>query len=247
MACLSESAEVSVNRSFGTTHWSVICLAANVGSAGSLEAWQRLAQSYWYPLYGFVRQAGHTEQDAKDLTQAFFAFLIERERLAGVIEGKGRFRSFLLTCLKNFLVSHHRKAKAAFRSPITPVLSLNELAAEERFQLEGHKDSNPEVSYEKRWARSMVDESLSNVEAYYENGGQLRLFKELIAYLIEDGECVPYAELGQRLQMTESAIRNAMYRLKRRLNLEFRAVVVATVPPDEVEDEIQHIHRVLTA
>ena len=245
MARTTGTDRVGGQKSFSTTHWSVVLAATQTDGPGSLNAWERLATIYWPPLYAYIRRSGRRPADAQDLTQSFFAALISRQSLEGLVPGKGRFRSYLLVCLKNFVADEHRRAQAARRRPETACFSLDTSTAEGRYQAELVDHETPESIYERQWAAAMVDHAISRLEAYYLEQGKGEMFECLAAHLVRDPEAVPHAELAARLGSSEGAVKNAMYRLRQRFRAFFRKEVAATVAPDEVEDEIRHIHQVL--
>jgi RNA polymerase sigma factor (sigma-70 family) len=240
-----ESSAIRFGRGFCTTRWTTVLSAASATNPDAEDAWNNLARAYWYPLYAYIRRVGYGPEDAGDLTQAFFASLIEHRVLARLVPGKGRFRSYLLTCLKHFLVDHHRHAKSTIRSSGKPVLSLDLAEGEQRYLFEAEAAPSPEFLYDRSWARSLLEEALARVKSDYDRLGQERLFKELIAHLTQDVDSVPHAQLARRLRSTEAAVRAAMCRLRKRLSEVFIATIAATVPPEDLQDEIRHVQWLL--
>src|SRR5262245_62640958 len=158
--CPPEQQSESIGRGggvFATTHWSMVVRAGDSGSPEAASAMERLCQTYWYPLYVFVRRKGHTHEDASDLTQAFFARFLERRALRFVDSSLGRFRTFLLTSMANFLTNEWEKSTAQRRGGGAKALSLDEVMAEQRYQYEPANNVTPETLFERRWAQTLID------------------------------------------------------------------------------------------
>jgi DNA-directed RNA polymerase specialized sigma24 family protein len=172
---------------FATTHWSVVLAAAKQEEPEAAEALERLCSAYWYPLYAFVRRRGFRHEEAQDLTQAFFAHLLRKDFLDGVGPEKGRFRSFLLACLKHFLVDEWEKARTAKRGGGRPALPLDMEKAEERYQLEARVEADPESLFERRWALDLLERALARLRHEAAYSGRRALFDELVYRLIELG------------------------------------------------------------
>jgi RNA polymerase sigma factor (sigma-70 family) len=161
---------------FTTTHWSVVMSARVEGSAKARAALETLCRSYWYPLYAYVRRQGHIPADAQDLTQEFFARLLSHDFLRNVSPDKGRFRSFLLTCLKRFLTDEWRRGSALKRRAGQPVLVLDESVAEQRYLQEPAAGADPEKLYERRWALTLLDRALDRLEGDFREAGKQAMF-----------------------------------------------------------------------
>ena len=232
---------------FATTHWSVV-LSAQGGSPSAHEALERLCCTYWWPLYGFVRRQGYTPEEAQDLTQGFFALLLERKDFDAVRREKGRLRSYLLTSLKNFLAKSHRREMAVKRGEGNPLVSLEELLARERADLEPADTLSADRLYERRWALTLLEQALARLEQEYRAAGNTALFEELKQMLAGESSRLSHAEAGRKLGMTETAVRQASYRLRERCRLLLREEIAHTVVlPDEVDDEVRHFIAVLQA
>jgi RNA polymerase sigma factor (sigma-70 family) len=230
---------------FTTTHWSVV-LAAQGESAEAKAALEKLCRTYWWPLYGFVRREGYKPEEAQDLTQAFFARLLERKDLETVRQERGRLRSYLLASLKNFLSKARHRELTIKRGEGRPLVSLEDLLARERADQEpAHKLSADRI-YERRWALTLLEQVLVRLGAEYEAAGKLPLFdrlKELLA-----GECgqPSQAKIADELQMTENAVKQAFHRLRHRYRQLLHEEIAHTVAaPDDVEDELRHFMAVL--
>jgi len=233
---------------FTTTHWSVVAMARDLESPHASAAVEALCCAYWYPLYAYVRRQGHPPTDAQDLTQAFFAHLLSKDFLREIAPAKGRFRSFLLTCLKRFLADHWRKEHTAKRGGGQAVLSLDEQNGEARYLREPSDPDDPETLFERRWAILLLDRVLDRVEVEFANAGKKELFARLLPFLLGEKGGPTYAELATALGLTEGAIKMAVLRLRERYRALFRAEIAATVAePAEIEDEIRHVMAVLGA
>jgi RNA polymerase sigma-70 factor (ECF subfamily) len=235
---------------FATTRWSVIrAAAARSDSPQAREALSRLCQSYWYPLYAFARRRGYSAHDAQDLTQEFFCRLLEREPLESADPSHGRFRSFLLASMNHFLVDQWRKQSASKRGGNQTVLSINWIAADERFDLEQALHATPATPdriFDREWALALLDQVLERLEAEHKAEGKLERFALLKESLQGVRESEPYAELAEKLGMTESAVKVTVHRLRKRYRTLIRAEIANTLEnPEEVEEEIRHLFRAL--
>jgi RNA polymerase sigma-70 factor (ECF subfamily) len=236
-----------VRRWFTTTHWSVVVRAAENLSPESAEALAGLCRAYWYPLYVFVRRKGHSPQDAQDLTQEFFARLIEKNSVRAADRDKGRFRSFLLGALDHFLANEWRDARRLKRGGGRALFSLDDDTAEERYRLEPADQTTPERLYERRWALSLLEQSLARLEQECAAEGKRALFEAVKGLLA--GERLPggYADLARELQMSEGALTTAVHRLRRRYGELLRAQIAQTVSsPDEIGAELRHLFAALS-
>jgi RNA polymerase sigma factor (sigma-70 family) len=241
---------------FAPTHWSVVLAAG--GSQAEPEVAQtalaQLCQTYWAPLYTFVRSRGYSTHDAQDLTQSFFAYLIERKIYARVDRQKGKFRSFLLASLKNFLADSRDREQALKRGGGRDFLPLNEDQAEEAeslFQTHGggsHARGEDRV-FERTWAEMLVAAGLERLATNYRIEGKEKLFEGLRIFLTGSSAPLPsYADLAVRLGTAESTLRSHVTRLRARYREALRAEVRRTVDTDaEVDGELRELLRVLTA
>ncbi len=230
---------------FASTHWSVV-LAAGFDSTRAREALNRLCQTYWYPLYAYVRRKGHNPHDAQDLTQEFFARFLAKNYLADVQREKGRFRSFLLAAMNHFLANEWDRVRRRKRGGGQIPLSLDAKAAETRYLLEPADTLSADRIYERRWGLTLLDDVLRRLEQDYVSAGAQELFRQLEFCLTGERASVPYAELAVRLRMTEGAVKVAVHRLRRRYRQILRAAIAETVStPEEVEEEIRYLFKVV--
>ena len=231
---------------FATTRWSMVLAAGAGPSERADRALAELCAGYWHPLYAYVRRRGYDPDDACDLTQAFFARLIEQRRLAAADPMRGRFRSFLLTSMKNFLTSEWRRQSAAKRGGGADVVSIDATDAEDRYRVEPADNRTPEAEYERRWALALIRRAVDDVRRAYANRGQVELFDALKAYLAAEIGGVPYDELSRRLGRSEAALRTALSRLRARWRTRLREVVAETVQEQHlIDDELAHLVRAL--
>jgi RNA polymerase sigma-70 factor (ECF subfamily) len=242
----SASGEAGHARVFVTTHWSVVLSAGRSGGSSAQNALARLCQTYWHPLYAYARGRGHSREDAQDLTQEFFARLSAHDWVAKADRSKGRFRSFLLTAMKRFMAGEWDKARAQKRGGGAPLLPLPFDAAETRWSREPADSLTPEESFERRWVMSLLEEVLVRLRAEYEEEGNARLFSEIYPCLIGERATLPYAELAGKLGLSESAVKSAVHRLRRRYRNLLRHEIAQTVAaPGEVDEELRHLFAVL--
>ena len=232
---MSESSDA---RSFSATRWSVVLAAA--GDAE--DALATLCRAYWYPLYAFLRRQGLNTHDAEDVTQGFFAHIVETDALAQVDRAKGRFRTFLLASLKHFLADERDRAKAQKRGGGRAVISLDACEAEERYALEPRDELSPDKLFDRRWAIAVIERALARLDAEYSATGKGALFSALKPLLTAPGSARPYAEIGAEFGMNEGAVKVAVHRLRQRYGAALRAEIAETVgSADEVDEELRHL------
>jgi RNA polymerase sigma factor (sigma-70 family) len=232
-------------KNFPTTLWTVVLHAGRDESGQARAALAQLCQAYWYPLYSFVRRRGYLPHDAEDLVQAFFAHLLEKRGLECVAPELGRFRTFLLASLKNFLANDWDRAHARKRGGGRTFVSLDEERAESRYQLEPSHDMTPERHFERQWAMTLLDQVLNALRDEYHAEGKGDLFEELKAVLT--GQAGAYADIAARLRRSEGAIKVTVHRLRHRYRELMRARIAETVGEGDVEDELRHLLAVLGA
>ncbi len=231
---------------FAATHWSIVLSAAQNDTTRARAALSTLCQTYWYPLYAYVRRRGYSREDAQDLTQAFFARLLEKNWLGRADPEKGRFRSFLLTAMKCFLADEWDRARAQKRGGGAPWLPLPFDTAETRLGREPADEATPEQCFEKRWVLTLLEKVLMRLRTQYEQEGNAGLFAELNPCLVGERASLPYAALAKKLALSESAVKSAVHRLRRRYRELLRGEIAQTVvDPGEVDEELRHLSVVL--
>lgn len=231
---------------FATTRWSLVVAAGERNTPESGEALEQLCSDYWYPLYAYIRRRGYSPQDAQDLTQEFFARLLSKNRLGAADQHKGRFRSFLLSAMNHFLADEWDKAHTQKRGGGVALGTLSFDSAETRYALEPADNTTPEQIFERRWTLSLLDDVLTRLRAEYEREGKSDLFSALHPHLIGEHTTESYVELGRKLQLSESAVKSAVHRLRRRYRRLLHEAIAQTVStPEEVDAELGHLFAVL--
>jgi len=221
---------------FATTHWSLVARAGQASSAQAQRALAALCDAYWYPLYAFVRRKGYQPAEAQDLTQAFFVELLEKDRLQLADQQRGKFRSFLLAALNNFLANQWRDAHALKRGGGTALRSLDADTAEARYRLEPAHELTPERIFERRWALTLLAQTIERLRAEYAENGKLELF-ELLKGHLGYGDATPYRRIGTELAMSETAVKVAAHRMRKRCGEILRDEISQTVDGDQSVDE----------
>lgn len=227
---------------FAATRWTVV-LAAAKGRASpeAADAMAQLCRVYWYPLYAFIRRRGYETHAAEDLTQEFFARLLEKHGLAGIDRAKGKFRAFLLAAVKHFLANERDRAQAQKRGGGRTVIAWEGLDAEARYRLEPAHELTPERLFERRWALAVLDQVLARLQAEFDEGDRTRLFETLKGTLT-GGLDVTYAVIAEQLGMSEVAVKVAVHRLRRRFRDVLREEIAHTVAdPAEIDEEIRQL------
>jgi RNA polymerase sigma-70 factor (ECF subfamily) len=203
---------------------------------------------YWYPLYAYVRSRGHSHDRAQDLTQEFFATLLEKDGLAAVEQGKGRFRSFLLAACQHFLANQHDREQAQKRGGGRQFVPIDFQGAEGRYRHEPAHGETPERLFERRWALALLERVLARLRAEYEASGRGRLFERLKARLTGGDAGVPHAEAAEELGLSEGAVKVAVHRMRKRYRELLREEIAQTLDdPGQVEDEIRSLFAALGA
>ena len=240
---MSDSAPSAQARSlFVTTHWSVVLAAKDKSSPDSAAALEALCRAYWYPLYAFVRRQGHPPCDAQDLTQEFFARLLAKDYLGAAAREKGRFRTFLRVALRRFLANEWDRARRLKRGGGQASLSLDVAMGEERYQAERGGGLPPDRLYERRWALTLLEQTLGRLRAEHAAAGKVAEFERLKGVLMAERGAIDYGALAAALGLSEGAARVAAHRLRKRFRQLFRAAVADTVfGPGEVESELRYL------
>ncbi|ANM29369.1 hypothetical protein ABI59_06865 [Acidobacteria bacterium Mor1] len=232
-----------MHKPFDTTRWSLVLRAAG-DSPDAREALDLLLRAYWYPIYGFVRREVRDAEKARDLTQAFFLHLMEKELLKRP-DPAGRFRAFLLVALKHFLAHERAREQALKRRADDPRRAMPLDDAEERW-LADRTDLNPEQAFDRRWAATVIGNGLEQLQRSYVEDGKGDVFTALQGHLTGAGDPPPYAVAAQRLGLSEGAIKVAVHRMRRRLGIAMREEVAQTVAdPGDVDGELRYLLSIL--
>lgn len=227
---------------FATTHWSVVLLAGQGGSPESASALERLCRIYWYPLYAYARRQGYAPPDGEDLTQQFFAGFLEKKYFGLANPDRGRFRSFLLASFKHFLANEYHRSHAAKRGGGARVISWDAADTEERYRLEPASETTPDRLFDRTWVITLLEKVMKELQQEYVLAGKRRVFDALQGFLSGDKSEATYARVGEGVQMTESAVKMAVSRLRQRYGERLRNEIAHTVAgPAAVEEELRHL------
>lgn len=233
--------EPRVNRAFPTTHWSAVLTAGKRSTAESRRALETLCQTYWYPLYAYVRRRGYSADQSEDLVQAFLLRFLEKSYLDDVRRERGRFRSFLLASLQHFLSNEWDRGRAKKRGGGVAPLPLELETAEGRYSLEPADTLTPETIFDRQWALAVLDQVHGELRREFERAGRGPQFESLSAFLTAE-QTPSYAETAALLKISEGSLRVAVHRLRRRYGRLLRSALEQTVSsPDQVDEEIRFL------
>ena len=232
---------------FQTTHWSVVLSAGDLASPDAHAALARLCQTYWLPIYAFIRKRGHSPQQAEDLTQDFFGNFLEKNYVAKAVRDRGRFRSFLMTSVENFLHNTHDRNQARKRGPASALLSLDNQNAEVHYLAEPTDEADPAKVFEQRWASTVLQTVLQRLRNEFLESGRSELFEKLCAHLWGEAESIPYPQVAQQFGFTVANVKTTAYRLRQRYRELLREEIAQTVAqPGEIDEEIRYLIRVVS-
>ncbi len=224
---------------FATTRWTLVLDAGQSGTPQAAEALEVLCQSYWFPLYAYVRRRGHGKEDAEDLTQAFFADLLVRRDLAGTESGKGKFRAFLLACLKNFLANERDKSQRLKRGGSITHLSLDWQSADSQFQIADVTQAAPDAAFDREWAMTLLERVVVRLRDEWEAEGKLERFERMRVFLTAGKGEIPFAMAAGEMGMDEGSLRVAVHRMRKRYRELLRKEVADTLlDPAMVREEL---------
>ena len=231
---------------FATTHWSVVLAAGKSGTPDAHAALERLCQTYWPPLYAFLRRFGCSPEDAQDLTQDLFAHFLEKDYFGRADPQRGRFRTFLLTSLRHYLRDAHDQRTAAKRGGRAHVLSLDRERAERGYAAEPVEHATPERVFEKRWATILLENVLAQVGAEFARTGKREFFDQLKGFVWGEQGTTPVRQIATQFGASESAVKVTVHRLRQRFRELLRLEIAHTVTqPEEIDEEIRYLARVL--
>jgi len=227
---------------FRTTSWTLVLAAGANPTTDSRAALAALCEAYWGPVYAFVRRSGYDAEQSQDLTQSFFALLIEKHYLHAADRQRGRFRSFLLSALKHFLANEWDRANALKRGGGTTFVSIDRGAGEEWYAPAAVEESTPESLFEQRWALSLLDQVMRKLRTEFSASGRDHQFDTLSAFLNLSPDEGRYEAAAEALGMSAGAVRMAVHRLRKRFRELLRAEIAETVTaPEEIDDEIRFL------
>ncbi|MEM9018754.1 MAG: ECF-type sigma factor [Verrucomicrobiota bacterium] len=236
------------NPEFPTTHWTLVQTIRTGDSEEVAEALDEVCQNYWYPVYAFLRRSGKGEQDAEDLTQAFFAKLISEETLQHAEQERGKLRTFLLAVLNRMLVDDTRHRMAEKRGGGQPVFSLDHLDAEERYRNEPTDSDDPEKIYLRAWANQVIDASRNKLKSAFEKEGRESLYQKIEPFLTTDEDTPPYAKLANELNSSEGAVRLLVHRTRKKFRAQLEKDVAKTViDAKDVDEELDWLKSALAS
>jgi RNA polymerase sigma factor (sigma-70 family) len=232
---------------FTTTHWSVV-LEAQGESPQAQEALEKLCRTYWRPIYSFIRRQGSWTEDAEDLTQGFFALLLERKDLNTVRKEKGRLRSYLLASVKNFLADESRHAMAIKRGKGQRLIPLDDIRERDRIDIERSDRLTADQIYERRWAFTVLEQVMARLRDEYRSAGNVRFFDQMKKMLMDESGRPSQAQVASEFDMTENAVKQAFYRFRQRYQTLLREEIAHTVAmPGDIEDELRYLIAVVRA
>jgi RNA polymerase sigma-70 factor (ECF subfamily) len=225
---------------FATTRWTVVLAAGDRSSPAADVALEELCRTYWYPLYAYVRRQGHAREDAQDLTQAFFAKLLEKNYLAGLDSNRGRFRAFLLTALKHFLINEWDRSRRQKRGGGQTLLSLDWSDADTRYQVDPADNLSPDKLYDRAWALTLLERVVGRLREESVAEGRGGQFEMLKFYLMVGKDDIPHAEAAAALLLSEGAVRVAIHRLRRRYRELLKQEIAQTLSdPAQADEEMR--------
>jgi RNA polymerase sigma factor (sigma-70 family) len=227
---------------FTTTHWSIVLRVRQNDSPAAAQALEQLCRAYWFPIYAYVRRRQNDPESAKDLTQEFFMHLLGQNLIARADPEKGRFRAYVLTLLKHFLINEYQRRSALKRGVGQIPISFDALEAEERYRIEPVQNQAPDHVFDHEWAEEILSRALSELRQDYEAAGLGGRFEKLQPYLPKGHEPASYADTANQLGLSEAATRSAIFTLRRRFAELFRREIAQTVSsPEEAEAEMRHL------
>jgi RNA polymerase sigma factor (sigma-70 family) len=230
---LPESEATSRAGAFAVTRWSVVLAAADQQCPESDAALELLCGTYWYPLYAFARRMGRSPDDAAELTQEFFVRLLEQDFLNKADPERGKFRSFLLTVFKRFLLNEHDRDQAQKRGGGTRRFFIDASVGEHRYAFEPADDWTPEAVFERRWALTVLDQVMQRLEQAFHERNKPELFDLCRPHLVGGEQSTSYAEIAVQLKMSEAAVRVAVHRMRVLYRELLAAEIAGTIDEDE--------------
>jgi RNA polymerase sigma-70 factor (ECF subfamily) len=231
---------------FAATQWSLVAGAQKPDTPEAAAALEKLCRTYWRPIYLFIRRSSPDEHTAKDLTQGFFERFLEKDYVRDAERARGRFRTFLLTCVKHYLANERDRQRAQRRGGGAGILSIELLLQEGGGEPEANPAHAPDRHYERQWARAVLASAMAKLAADYAAAGRAEVFAALQGHLARDRDEAPYAVVAERLGLSVDAVKKSVERLRRRFGELLRAEIAETVlHPSEIEDELRFLRAAL--
>lgn len=232
---------------FATTRWTVVRAAGNRGTPQAEVALEELCRTYWFPLYAYVRRHGHSREDAEDLTQAFFARLLEKNYLEGISNDGGKFRAFLLIAVKRFMTNEWRRAHRQKRGGGVTPLSLDWQDADARYRIDPADNVSPDKLYDRAWALTVLERVITQLRDEFLAEGKVKIYDQLKQFLVVGKSEIPYAKAAAALEISEGAVRVAVHRLRRRYRELLRDEIAQTLSdPAQADEEMGVLFTALT-
>jgi RNA polymerase sigma factor (sigma-70 family) len=232
---------------FATTRWSLVFAAGEKSDARSAESLATLCEMYWYPVYAFIRRQGYRPEECADLTQEFFARVLEKNYFQDADPARGRFRVFLCASIRHFLSNERDRARTLKRGGNQPPISIGVETAEGTYQLEPRDDLTPEKLFDRRWALIMLERVLGRLRDTHVSAGKSEMFDRLKGFLTGDSAGVPYADVAEALGMTEGAVKVAVHRLRRHFRDTLIQEIAETVlDPADINAEIEYLLKAVS-
>ena len=243
----SQTASAEGVHMFQTTQWSVVQSAGDMTSPDAQAALTCLCQAYWLPIYTFIRKRGHSPEQAEDLVQDFFGNFLEKNYVAKAVRDRGRFRSFLMTSVENFLHNVHAQNQAQKRGGGIPLLSLHSQNAEACYLSEPTDEADPAKAFEQRWASTVLQTVVQRLRNEFVASGRSGLFEALHAHLWGEAHSIPYPQVAQQFGLTIANVKTTAYRLRLRYRQLLREEIAQTVSqPGEIDEEIRYLMKVVS-
>ncbi|MGC9941361.1 MAG: sigma-70 family RNA polymerase sigma factor [Verrucomicrobiota bacterium] len=231
---------------FATTHWTAVLAAGRADSQQANVALEELCRTYWYPLYAYVRRQGHSREDAEDLTQGFFARLLEKNYLEGITSDRGKFRAFLLVAVKRYVANEWDRAKCQKRGGGELPLSLDWQDADNRYQITPADHLSPDKLYDRAWALTVLERVITRLRDEHGAEGKASQYEQLKPFLMVGKGEIPYAKAATSLELSEGAVRVAVHRLRRRYRELLREEITQTLAnPAQADEEMQALFSAL--
>ena len=242
----TEPKNASAGGIFATTHWTAVLVAGRGDSRQATVALEELCRAYWYPLYAYVRRQGHSREDAEDLTQGFFARLLEKNYLEGITADKGKFRAFLLIAIKRFMANEWDRANRQKRGGGERPLSLDWEDADSRYQINPADQLSPDKLYDRAWAMTALEKVIIRLRDENTADGKAAHYDRLKPFLMVGSNDIPYAAAGAALGLSEGAVRVAVHRMRRRYRELLREEITQTLSdPAQADEEMQALFSAL--
>jgi DNA-directed RNA polymerase specialized sigma24 family protein len=246
--CVPQKMSGAATSGFNTTSWTLVRAAAAHPNADSRDALAALCQAYWHPVYAFIRRNGYDPDQSQDLSQEFFALLLEKNYLLDADRARGRFRTFLLTAVKHFLANEWDRAHALKRGGGQTAVSIDLVEAEKWYAPAAVEQSTPESIFERRWVLSVLEHVTVKLRAEFTAIGKAEQFDKLFTFLNREPDTNRYDAVAAQMGLSAGSLRMAVHRMRKKYRKLLRAEIGATVStPEETDEEIRFLMAALSA